>query len=54
VNLDPGNGIDHRSVVSCDSIVTVLTSTLGRHVGYLFPAQEEELADAIRAAFDLP
>jgi len=53
VTLGPENGLDHRSVVSCDNIVTVLTSTLGRHGGYLFPAQEEELAEAIRAAFDL-
>jgi mRNA interferase MazF len=47
------NGLDHESVVSCDNIVTVPTSVLGRHVGYLFPAQEAELAAAIRAAFDL-
>jgi len=40
-------------VVSCDNIVTVLTSALGRHIGYLLPAQEAALADAIHAAFDL-
>jgi len=40
-------------VVSCDNIVTVLTSALGPQIGYLLPAQEAELADAIRAAFDL-
>jgi len=28
-------------------------AVLGRHIGYLLPAQEAELADAIRAAFDL-
>lgn len=47
------NGLDHDSVVSCDNVVTVPTSTLGRHVGHLLPAQEPELAEAIRAAFDL-
>ncbi|MBV9143559.1 MAG: hypothetical protein JO115_22040 [Pseudonocardiales bacterium] len=40
-------------LVSCDNIVTVPTSVLGRHVGYLFPAQEAALAAAIRAAFNL-
>jgi mRNA interferase MazF len=47
------NGLDHDSVVSCDNIVTVPKAVLGRHIGYLLPAQEAELADAIRAAFDL-
>ena len=47
------NGLDHAGVVSCDNIVTVLTSALGRHIGYLLPAQEAALADAIHAAFDL-
>lgn len=53
VPVGPINGLDHESVVSCDNIVTVPTSTLGRHIGYLLPAQEGELAYAIRAAFDL-
>jgi mRNA interferase MazF len=47
------NGLDHDSVVSCDNIVTVPSSLLGRHVGYLFSAQEAQLADAIRSVFDL-
>jgi|SRR5690625_430450 len=53
VPVGGGNGLDHESVVSCDNIVTVPTSTLGRHLGYLLPSQEPELAQAIRAAFDL-
>lgn len=53
VPVGPANGLDHPSVVSCDNIVTVLASTLGRPIGYLLPAQEEQLAEAIRAAFDL-
>ncbi len=47
------NGLDRDSVVSCDDILTVPTSALGRHIGYLLPPQEAELTDAIRAAFDL-
>ena len=53
VPVGPANGIDHESVISCDNILTVPTSTLGRHVGYLLPAQEAALAAAIHAAFDL-
>lgn len=53
VAIGPGNGLDHAAVVSCDNIVTVPTSTLGRHIGYLLPAQEAELVGAIHAAFDL-
>ena len=53
VPVGPANGIDHDSVISCDNILTVPTSTLGRHIGYLLPAQEAELAAAIHAAFDL-
>lgn len=53
VAIGPGNGLDHAAVVSCDNIVTVPTSTLGRHIGYRLPAQEAELAGAIHAAFDL-
>jgi mRNA interferase MazF len=53
VPVGPANGLDHAGVVSCDNIVTVLKSTLGRHIGFLLPAQEAALADAIHAAFDL-
>ncbi|HLY64631.1 MAG TPA: type II toxin-antitoxin system PemK/MazF family toxin [Chloroflexota bacterium] len=53
VPVGPANGVDRDSVVSCDNILTVPTSTLGRHVGYLLPAQEAELSTAIQAAFDL-
>jgi mRNA interferase MazF len=53
VPVGPANGLDQHSVVSCDNILTVPTATLGRQIGYLLPAQERELAEAIRAAFDL-
>ncbi len=53
VPVGSANGLDHGCVVSCDNIVTVPKAALGRHVGYLLPTQEAELAKAIRAAFDL-
>jgi mRNA interferase MazF len=33
VPMGPANGLDHDSVVSCDSIVTVPVSALGRQLG---------------------
>lgn len=53
VSVGPRNGLDHDSVVSCDSIVTVPVATLGRQLGFLLADQEEALTAAIRAAFDL-
>jgi len=40
-------------VISCDNIVTVPVSALGRQLGFLLAAQEAALTEAIRAAFDL-
>ena len=53
VPVGPENGLDHSGVVSCDNLATVPTSTLGRLVGHLLPAQELRLAEAVRTAFDL-
>ena len=53
VAVGPANGLDRDSVVSCDNIVTIPASDLGRHLGYLLPRQELDLAAAISAAFDL-
>jgi mRNA-degrading endonuclease toxin of MazEF toxin-antitoxin module len=47
------NGFAVRSVISCDSIVTVPKAALERQIGFLLPAQESELTAAIHAAFDL-
>ena len=47
------NGLAQDCVVSCDNIQTIRTSDLGRHIGYLLPAQEPDLTAAIHAAFDL-
>ena len=51
VGLD--NGLDHPSVVSCDNILTIPTSALGRQIGRLLPEQEATLTAALHAAFDL-
>ena len=53
IPVGPANGLDYPCVVSCDNVVTVPQSTLGRQIGYLLPAQEAALTAAIHAAFDL-
>ena len=47
------DGLDEPHVVSCDNIVTIPTSELGRQIAFLLPRQEAALSEAIRAAFDL-
>ena len=53
VLLDQRNGVDGQCVVSCDNIMTVPKSEVGKLVGYLLPSQESELAMAIAFAFEL-
>lgn len=53
VRVGPSNGLDHPSVVSCDNVVTVPTSALGRQIGRLLREQEVALTAALHAAFDL-
>ncbi|MHB8532863.1 MAG: type II toxin-antitoxin system PemK/MazF family toxin [Solirubrobacteraceae bacterium] len=53
VTVGTANGLAHASVVSCDNILTVPVSAVGRRLGYLLPAQERDLSAAIQAAFDL-
>ena len=53
VPLGAANGLDGPSVVSCDNILTVDKLALGRHVGFLFESQEQELTVAIMNAFAL-
>ena len=53
VPVGPENGVDHASVVSCDNIVTVPATALGRQIGRLLPEQEVQLTAALHAAFDL-
>jgi mRNA interferase MazF len=53
VAVGTANGLDRESVISCDNIVTVPKSALGRQIGHLLPPQEARLTEAIHAAFDL-
>ena len=53
VPVGPANGLDHPSVVSCDNVLTVPATALGRQVGRLLPEQEILLTAALHAAFDL-
>jgi mRNA interferase MazF len=53
VAVGTDNGLDHDSVVSLDNIQTIPARQLGRQIGLLLIAQEEALARAIHAAFDL-
>jgi mRNA interferase MazF len=53
VEVGAANGLDHKSVVSCDNITTIPQTAIGRFLGYLDPAQEPALAHAIAAAYDL-
>jgi mRNA interferase MazF len=53
VTVGKVNGLDDDSVISCDNITTIPCASIGRHLGYLHPAQEPLLAHAIAAAYDL-
>jgi mRNA interferase MazF len=53
VRVGTRNGLDHDSVVSCDTITTVRSDAVGVTIGLLFDDQEAELARAIGDAFDL-
>ena len=53
VPVGKANGLDHDSVVSCDNVTTIPRSAIGRRMGYLLPAQEPMLAEAILAAYGL-
>jgi mRNA interferase MazF len=53
VRVGRANGLDNEGVVSCDNIVTVPKSAVGRRIGYLLQSQENALSIAIRSAFDL-
>jgi mRNA interferase MazF len=53
VLVDERNGLDHACVVSCDNITTIRRDDLGRQLGFLSPAQEGPLTDAIMSAFSL-
>jgi mRNA interferase MazF len=47
------NGLGEGSAVACDHVTTIPAAALGRQIGRLLDAQEADLTNAIRAAFDL-
>lgn len=47
------NNLDHESVVHCESIQTVPRAHLLAPIGLLLPDQEDDLARALCAAFDI-
>ena len=53
VPVNATNGLTQPSVVSCDNITTIPVEALGAQIGVLLDAQEPQLGDAIKAAFDL-
>jgi mRNA interferase MazF len=53
VPVGPANGLDEACVISCDNIITIDRSALGRHIGFLFERQEIDLTAAIVNAFAL-
>ena len=53
VPVDSANGLSERSVVACDHITTIPVTVIGEQIGRLLDAQEADLTEAIRAAFDL-
>lgn len=53
VPVGPANGLDHDCVVSCDNILTISTTNLGRQIGWFTDQQEWALAAALVFAFNL-
>jgi mRNA interferase MazF len=53
VPVGNANGLHERSVVACDHITTIPVAVIGEQIGRLLDAQEADLTEAIRAAFDL-
>ena len=53
VPVGADNGLDGPCVISCDNIITIDKSALGRHVGFLVERQERDLTAAIVNAFAL-
>jgi mRNA interferase MazF len=53
VHVDAANGLAGPCVVSCDNVTTIPIETLRDQIGILLDHQEQQLSEAIRAAFDL-
>jgi len=53
VRVGTRNGLEGDSAVKCDQIVSIPVDQLHEQCGWLLDAQELELHEAIRSAFDL-
>lgn len=53
VRVGARNGLSQDSVVACDHITTIPVDALGEQIGLLLEDQEQNLSEAIQAAFDL-
>lgn len=53
VRVGTANGLEQECAVALDNVVTVPAGALGRTIGYLTSAQEEQLARAVVLAYDL-
>lgn len=53
VRVGTRNGLEGDSAVKCDQIVSIPIDQLLEQCGWLLDAQELELHEAIRSAFDL-
>jgi mRNA interferase MazF len=53
VRVGPRNGLGHDGAVKCDQIVSIPIEQLHERCGWLLDAQELELHEALRAAFDV-
>lgn len=47
------NGLGQECVIACDHITTIPADALGVQIGRLLENQEQDLTNAIHAAFDL-
>ena len=47
------NGLDQQSAISLDNVLTIPKNRLGRVIGFLTGAQEQQLARAAVLAYDL-
>ena len=52
VRVGARNGLSQDSVVACDHITTIPVDALGEQIGLLLEDQEQNLTEAIHAAFD--
>jgi mRNA interferase MazF len=53
VTVGPENGLEQAGLVSCDNIITIDKTALGRQIGFLLERQERDLAAAVTSAFAL-